>query len=469
MQAKVSIVMPCYNKVEYIAEMFESVLAQNWDNIELILVNDGSTDGTREVISEYVPKFLARGFEPVVVDQKNAGVCAAAKAGLFRVSGEYVCMVDADDELDSDYIRIMAVWLTEHSECDFCVCDAVLYSGGGNDKVFKPFTPRGPEESDPAYLERYLLLSLRTEVWVYMVRAGYLKKCGLPESYYTATSGSHEPGFAIPLLAYGGRYKYFPMPLYRFNQSGVGHSRPQELSRKLNFAREYLHLCKIAVDRLPETVASSVYKARLKCQAELAKYILAIWYTEGLPDERRQAEQDFAKKINACFTPSPGITNIEPGEIYALLRAVKDCILGAENKNIPQEPAGRVIAWGALGKRGQWLLPKLKGTPVQPAELWDKTGDGIAVKKPVPESLTTDDLVLVLPKGETADRICALLGPVNCGVMRSDDLITVADKLKNWRFYNGSLAFKPEGAMYAAQGQHGNTVLQQSRIYRGNV
>jgi glycosyltransferase involved in cell wall biosynthesis len=50
-------VMPCYDKVEYIGEMFESILAQKWDNIEVILVNDGSTDGTREVISEYESNF----------------------------------------------------------------------------------------------------------------------------------------------------------------------------------------------------------------------------------------------------------------------------------------------------------------------------------------------------------------------------------------------------------------------------
>ena len=61
-QGKVSMVMPCYNKVDYIAEMFDSIISQEWDNIELILVNDGSTDGTREVIAEYEQRFSARGF-----------------------------------------------------------------------------------------------------------------------------------------------------------------------------------------------------------------------------------------------------------------------------------------------------------------------------------------------------------------------------------------------------------------------
>ena len=68
-------VVPCYNKVEYIGEMLDSVIAQKWDNIEVILVNDGSTDGTREAIAEYEPKLKTRGYETVIIDQENAG-CA---------------------------------------------------------------------------------------------------------------------------------------------------------------------------------------------------------------------------------------------------------------------------------------------------------------------------------------------------------------------------------------------------------
>ena len=111
MQSKVSMVMPCYNKVDYIGEMFQSIVDQVWNNIELILVNDGSTDGTREVIAKWEPKFKERGYEVVIVDQENAGVCAAPKAGLERISGGYVSVVDADDMLAREYVSVMAGWL----------------------------------------------------------------------------------------------------------------------------------------------------------------------------------------------------------------------------------------------------------------------------------------------------------------------------------------------------------------------
>ncbi len=445
MQSKVSMVMPCYNKVEYVKEMFDSIIAQKWDNIELILVNDGSTDGTREVISEYVPKFLARGFEAVVVDQENAGVCAAAKAGLLRVTGEYVCMVDADDELDPEYVSTMAEWLDTHSDCDFCVCDAVLYRGEGENKKFMPFNPRGPADQDPMHLERYLLIDIRTEVWVYMARTDYLKKCGIPETYFTTTSGTHEPGFAIPLLAHGGKFKYFSIPLYRFNQSGFGHSRPPELARKLQFAREYCRLCEIAVDTLPETIASPERKALLKSQANLTKHMLMVNYTESFSDSRQPVTQDFLCCINAMFTPSPQLSNIRYEDFFYLTIAVKNNILGITPVKIPQRTAGRVIAWGTQGKRGRTLLPALYGTPLEPLELWDMAGDGATVKKPAPGSLCANDLVLVLPAKGVSEKICAELDRTSCERMLSSDILEYLAYFKYPQFYDGSLKFNPKG------------------------
>lgn len=80
----VSMVVPCYNKVNYIGEFFQSVYDQVWDNIELILVNDGSTDGTREIIRQWEPRFVRRGYSVQIIDQENRGVFGAIKAGLER-------------------------------------------------------------------------------------------------------------------------------------------------------------------------------------------------------------------------------------------------------------------------------------------------------------------------------------------------------------------------------------------------
>ena len=263
MQGKVSMVMPCFNKVNYIGEMFDSILAQKWGNIELIFVNDGSTDGTRESIFEFESKFRARGFEVVIIDQENTGVCAAAKVGLEHVTGDYVCMVDADDELTQMYVSTMAEWLEHNSDCDYCVCGAIDYTGYGDKKSFKSDWARGLHKDDMYLTEKYLLSVFRTTPWIYMLRTDYLHKCNIINTYYTAIRGSHEPAYIIPILAYGGKFNYFPIPLYHFNINGESHSRSKQFEKMRQYHLEYYDLCRIAIDRLSDCVADQPRKKKM--------------------------------------------------------------------------------------------------------------------------------------------------------------------------------------------------------------
>ncbi|MCM1364606.1 MAG: glycosyltransferase [Faecalibacterium sp.] len=91
--AKVSIIIPAYNSQQFIAETLDSLLRQTLKDIEVIIVNDGSTDDTQKIIDEYASKYDI--FVPFA--QKNAGVSAARNFGLEQATGEYVVFLDADD------------------------------------------------------------------------------------------------------------------------------------------------------------------------------------------------------------------------------------------------------------------------------------------------------------------------------------------------------------------------------------
>lgn len=92
---KISVIIPAYNAEKFILECLESVESQTYKNTEVIVVDDGSVDGTYNVVSEY-----AKAHENVVlVHQENGGVCAARNKGLDLATGEYVTFVDADDYL----------------------------------------------------------------------------------------------------------------------------------------------------------------------------------------------------------------------------------------------------------------------------------------------------------------------------------------------------------------------------------
>ena len=95
MDELVSIIVPVYNTGEYLAPCVESLIAQTYQNIEIILVNDGSTDGSGAVCDE----FSRRDERVKVVHQKNSGVSAARNAGLERASGTFLTFVDSDDLL----------------------------------------------------------------------------------------------------------------------------------------------------------------------------------------------------------------------------------------------------------------------------------------------------------------------------------------------------------------------------------
>jgi glycosyltransferase involved in cell wall biosynthesis len=89
----VSILIPCYNAGLYLAAALDSALAQTWPNKEIIVVNDGSTDRSGEIIDSY------RGKGIKVIHQENKGQCAAANRAFQECSGDYIKFFDADDLL----------------------------------------------------------------------------------------------------------------------------------------------------------------------------------------------------------------------------------------------------------------------------------------------------------------------------------------------------------------------------------
>lgn len=100
---KVSIIVPIYKKEHSIKKCVESILAQDYSNIEIILVNDGSPDRCGKIIDE-----LAKKYSRIkAIHQKNLGVSVARNEGAKYVEGEYICYVDADDYLQGNYISML--------------------------------------------------------------------------------------------------------------------------------------------------------------------------------------------------------------------------------------------------------------------------------------------------------------------------------------------------------------------------
>ena len=119
MQQKVSVVIPVYNAGRYLGACLESILGQDYPNIEVIAVDDGSTDDSYDLLRAFEPRFRDRGFAFVALRQENAGASAARNAGFRKSSGRFIHFLDADDVvlqgMYSTHIRV----LSEDPECAY--------------------------------------------------------------------------------------------------------------------------------------------------------------------------------------------------------------------------------------------------------------------------------------------------------------------------------------------------------------
>lgn len=117
-QIAVSVVVPVYNVKEYLAQCLESIVNQTLENIEIILVNDGSTDGSDEICNKYA----ALDSRIRLINQQNAGLAAARQAGLNIAQGEYIGFVDSDDWLELSMYEEMYAKAKEY-DVDIVFCN----------------------------------------------------------------------------------------------------------------------------------------------------------------------------------------------------------------------------------------------------------------------------------------------------------------------------------------------------------
>lgn len=111
---KVSIIVPIYNIERYLKECIESILNQTYDNIELILIDDGSTDKSGEICDFYL-----NNDKVIVVHKENQGVSAARNDGIKKASGKYLLFVDSDDYLNKEMVETL-ISKNQNYDCTIC-------------------------------------------------------------------------------------------------------------------------------------------------------------------------------------------------------------------------------------------------------------------------------------------------------------------------------------------------------------
>lgn len=166
----ISIIMPVYNSEKYVSEAIESVCNQSYENWELLIVNDGSTDHTQEIIENYSEK----DSRIKVFHRKNEGVSMARNFALNQIRGEYVTFIDSDDAYHTDRVKKMYQVFEQNTNCDIVFSRHKEFTGKLNTREVS-----GTEEiviSDDDILKKVISDSKNHFIWNMMIKSEIAKK-----------------------------------------------------------------------------------------------------------------------------------------------------------------------------------------------------------------------------------------------------------------------------------------------------
>ena len=155
MSALVSIIIPIYNTEKYLKKTLDCILAQTYKNLEIILIDDGSTDRSGEIIEKYAKKDK----RIKTIHQRNAGQSAARNQGLRIATGDYVSFVDSDDTVTETFIEQLLSPFLNDKNVALSVCGLRynwLKTNTSKDVFINPLRSRKKHESKKAYI-LYLL------------------------------------------------------------------------------------------------------------------------------------------------------------------------------------------------------------------------------------------------------------------------------------------------------------------------
>ncbi len=332
----VSVIMPVYNSAEFLREAAESILNQDFDRYELLLVDDGSTDGSGKICDELA------GSDPHVrvFHQKNSGMCAARNAGMREAEGEYITFCDNDDVVLPGFLA-QPYALAEKTGADavrFCRKrivtrdDEVLFftETGGFPETFIPAEQIGSRYAD--------IKSAGNAVWAGMYRRAFLAENDLffdEEMRY----GYEDTYFNLQCLHCGASIALLPETLYIW-KCRMEHSTSGKFHTELIAA---IKKCILLENTLAEEYDIGRKNSGLLTQVLTKEYISDLYFrmaperSVNLSDtDRKKILEEFRDDRELLFIPS-------------FAGAVKTLRSGWKN----------LLIWELFLHRKTWLLYRL--------------------------------------------------------------------------------------------------------------
>lgn len=231
--AKISVVIPSYNSKKYLPQCMESVLSQSFKDREIIIVDDGSTDGSEKLCDEYAKKYPFVS----VIHQENAGASAARNAGLRKAKGEYVHFIDSDDMLsgDSVYQTLSENALDGETQIVFFRRERFIEGAEGIDAVQPAYDTDGRYQGD---VLGYVLKKQYPMTMTCPVNKIFLKSFLLNNDLFFRVGLEHEEDEWLPRVIACADNVWFDKGVYY-----TVRNHPESMSRTVNEEKDTARAC----------------------------------------------------------------------------------------------------------------------------------------------------------------------------------------------------------------------------------
>ncbi len=275
----VTVIVPVYNVEKYLDECVGSIVSQTYDNLEIILVDDGSTDSSGVLCD----KWNEKDDRIRTIHKQNGGLSSARNAGLEVAGGDYISFIDSDDYITVDYLEELVNAL-EKEDADFTFCDIESPRlGDAERRVTEPIVMSAGECRD------YLLNPLSREYVLMVIACNKLYKRTLLEKVRFVPGRLHEDEFMISNIIYDIKkavYCPFRNYIYRVNDQGITGKENTYNVRHLDVIDAYEDRIKRALNHSDNGFASNTFKwALLK---------MVSYYRDGDDAMKKQARVKFA-------------------------------------------------------------------------------------------------------------------------------------------------------------------------------
>lgn len=261
----VSIVIPCYNAEKYIEETIQSVLNQSETDLEIIVINDGSTDNSAQIVNAFSDKRIQ------LINQKNQGVSAARNLGLNKAKGTYIVFFDADDIMCDTFIedRLKSIHGSDNIGC----CSNVIFIDEEgtliNDNIAK-------SASEPSQIINFIPDTITCPSG-YLYKSMFLKENGI--LFNTKLQSSADKFFLLEILEKGNIKFIEASPFYyRIINNSMSHQITKKLiSDQIAYFYQVKYKFKVKYNLKPAFFSRLNYTIGVS-NYHLKNYLNALYY-----------------------------------------------------------------------------------------------------------------------------------------------------------------------------------------------